>query len=227
MSDLMNRSAEPVTPVRASPSVRGPRVGAPSGGRSHAPAAALGGFLLVVLVMLALGPLTRPGEQPAADQVGAPGLANAEGASETPDVGPPQDDEVRVYAAGIEQVARVAGHIIEFEMKPALGTIIDGDPVAPGSPRAWAMELAALHDGLADQQPPAGLDAAHRGFLEALAGYERIATMIGEAAAAADPDDRDALLAEIRDLGPMVDAQWDDAYAAVRNALAQVDSGVA
>lgn len=203
----MTRVTEPGLPTRVTPSVGGGRFGPLVQGSWQAPAAALGGFLLVVVVALALGvgrgaPASAP---PVPESAGA--------VATSPDVA----SEVRTYAAGVDQVARVAGTILELEMKPALGEVAEQAPVDIDA-QGWADQLAALRDGLADKDPPAGLGDAHAGLLAALDGYVEAAETLGRAAATPDRAERELLLERINELGPAADDQWDTAWAAVQAA---------
>lgn len=127
--------------------------------------------------------------------------------------GAPDPEEAREYAAGIEQVARAAGAIIEFEMKPAIGDLRAGvfepDPTAVAAGQ-WADSLAGLRDGLADVDPPRGIGGAHDGFVAAFDGYREVADLIAEAADA-DADDRERLLDDAVALGDDTDQVWNAA----------------
>lgn len=114
------------------------------------------------------------------------------------------------YAAGIDQVAGAAGAILEFEMKPAMSEIAEGETDAVFA-EGWAENLTDLRDGLAEQEVPAGLEEAHEGFLEALEGYARTAASLGKAAEAEETSEREQALDEAVARGNASDRTWNEA----------------
>lgn len=127
---------------------------------------------------------------------------------------------LREYAAGIDQVARAAGAIIEFEMKPAIGEIAEGEGAHhAGVAESWAADLEDLRAGLAEQTPPPGAEPAHEGFLDALDGYVETAGHLAQAAAAEDASVRDRALDETVTRGDRSDRLWNEAREQVEAVL--------
>lgn len=121
-----------------------------------------------------------------------------------------QREAMLEYAAGIDQVARTAGSVIELEMKPAIADIEAGEGRA-GFAERWADDLADLRAGLAEQEPPPGAEDAHDGFLAALDSYAETAGHLAEAADADDTAARDRALDEAVARGERSDQRWNAA----------------
>jgi hypothetical protein len=157
--------------------------------------AALGGFALVVVTVLAVGA--------------------ARSASD------PDPEGTRAYAEAIEQVALEAGSVIELEMKPGISDVREEvhDPdVLAGFAEHWVADLIRLRDDLRARKPPTELGEAHAGYLAALDGYREVAEIL-----AAAPHERgsarDALLERAMDLGEQTDQVWNSARDQLRARL--------
>lgn len=133
-------------------------------------------------------------------------LLGDEGAAETA----AQREAAMEYAAGIDQVARAAGAIVELEMKPAIADIEEGEGHAAFA-ESWAESLADLRAGLAEQEAPSGAEDAHAGFLTALDSYAETAGHLATAAEAEDVADREQALDEAVARGSLSDRQWNEA----------------